>query len=144
LLAKSKDQAGRLFKFIRGIFQTVAALRALVEHGGVNSDSILLTTGVEIIVSAASFRGIRGGTSISVICDEIAYWMDQERSQNPAGEIIAAVRPSLLTTKGPLICISTPYARRGTLYEAYQRHFGPDGSPRHLVALAPTLTMNPC
>jgi hypothetical protein len=37
-------------------------------------------------------------------------------------------RPSLLTTGGPLIQISTPYSKQGELWNAYSRHFGKDGS----------------
>jgi hypothetical protein len=48
----------------------------------------------------------------------------------------------MLTTKGQLIGISSPYARRGVLYTTYCKHFGAEGSPRILVAKAPTLRMN--
>jgi hypothetical protein len=140
LLAKSKDQAKRLFRFIKGIFSTVPRLTPFVE--GMSNDELTLTSDVEIIVQAASYRSARGGTSIGVVCDELAYWYSDERSANPDSEIIGAVRPSLVMTKGPLICVSTPYARKGTLYETFTKHFGEKGSPKKLVALAPTLTMN--
>ena len=41
-----------------------------------------------------------------------------------------------------LITISSPYARRGALWEAYRRHYGKDGDPV-LVWQAPTEAMNP-
>jgi len=41
-----------------------------------------------------------------------------------------------------LPCISTPYARRGALWDAYRRHYGQDGNPV-LVWQAPTRAMNP-
>src|SRR5436309_10261771 len=41
-----------------------------------------------------------------------------------------------------LLCASSPYARRGALWDAHRRHFGKDGDPV-LVWRAPTRTMNP-
>jgi hypothetical protein len=41
-----------------------------------------------------------------------------------------------------LLCASSPYARRGVLWEAFRRHFGRTGSPL-LVWNADTRTMNP-
>jgi hypothetical protein len=77
-----------------------------------------------------------------VIADELAYWPSDEGSRNPDSEILAAIKPSMLTTKGMLCGLSSPYARRGTLYQAYCKHFGDGGSPRILVAKAPSLRMN--
>jgi hypothetical protein len=41
-----------------------------------------------------------------------------------------------------LLCISSPYARRGALWEAYRAHHGRDGDPV-LVWQADTRSMNP-
>jgi hypothetical protein len=41
-----------------------------------------------------------------------------------------------------LLCASSPYARRGALYEAFRKHFGRDDAPV-LIWKASTLTMNP-
>jgi hypothetical protein len=46
-------------------------------------------------------------------------------SQRPRPEILRAVRPTLLTTHGPLIAISSPYARRGELWTTFKRDYGP-------------------
>ena len=51
--------------------------------------------------------------------------------------------PGLATTGGPLIVASSPYARKGVLWDVYKRHFGPDGDPLILVAQAPSRTLNP-
>ena len=58
-------------------------------------------------------------------------------------EILRAVRPTLLTTHGPLIAISSPYARKGELWNTFKRDFGPQGDPRILVAHAASREMNP-
>jgi hypothetical protein len=95
-----------------------------------------------IEVHTASFRTVRGYTLAAVICDEIAFWRSDE-SANPDSEILSAIRPGLATLPGALLlCISSPYARRGALWEAYRRHFGQDGDPV-LVWQAATREMNP-
>ena len=68
--------------------------------------------------------------------------MALDHSANPDTEILRALKPALATTGGPLICISSPYAKRGELYAAWRRHFGPAGDPRILVAKAPSRFMN--
>src|SRR5207249_12328511 len=52
-------------------------------------------------------------------------------------------RPGMATVPGALLlCISSPYARRGALWEAYRGHYGQDGD-RVLVWRADTRSMNP-
>ena len=38
---------------------------------------------------------------------------------------------------------SSPYAKRGVLYDTYKRHYGPNGSPAILVAKGTTRDFNP-
>ena len=73
---------------------------------------------------------------------EIAFWRSDD-SANPDKEILKALRPSLATTGGPLIAISSPHAKRGELYGTFKRHFGQAGDPLILVAKAPSRGMNP-
>jgi hypothetical protein len=77
-----------------------------------------------------------------VLGDEVAFWMSDE-SANPDIEILNAARPALATTAGPLIAISSPYARRGALWDTYRRNFGPEGDPSILVARGTTREFNP-
>jgi hypothetical protein len=58
-------------------------------------------------------------------------------------EILNAVRPGLATTRGPLIIASSPYAKRGVLWDAHRRHYGPDGDPMLLVAQGTSRDFNP-
>jgi hypothetical protein len=41
-----------------------------------------------------------------------------------------------------LLLASSPYARKGALWDSYKKHYGKDGDPI-LVWQAPTRTMNP-
>jgi hypothetical protein len=95
-------------------------------------------------VLAAYFATCVDHRSIAAICDERAFWRSDELSANPDIEIIRALKPTLLITKGPLISISSPYARRGYLWNTYQKHFGAAGNPRILVAQGASQVMNPC
>src|SRR5262249_20697967 len=54
-----------------------------------------------------------------------------------------AVRPGLATTGGPLIIASSPYAKRGVLYETHKRHYGAGGDPLILVAHGASREFNP-
>jgi hypothetical protein len=53
------------------------------------------------------------------------------------------VRPALATMGGPLICLSSPYGKRGALWEAVKRDFGPEGDPAIIVAMGSSRTLNP-
>ncbi len=140
LLAASVQQAASAFAFVEGVFAVAPNLKDLVD--GATSDTLSLTTGIDISVRPASFRTIRGITAVAAIADEIAFWRSDD-SANPDKEILKALRPSLATTGGPLIAISSPHAKRGELYGTFKRHFGSTGHPLILVAKAPSRTMNP-
>ena len=64
-------------------------------------------------------------------------------SANADTEILNAVRPGLATTGGPLIIASSPYARRGVLWDTHRRHYGPQGDPLILVAQGTSRDFNP-
>jgi hypothetical protein len=140
LLAASVQQAANAFAFIEGVFTVSPNLKDLLD--GATSDTLSLKTGIDISVRPASFRTIRGFTAIAVIADELAFWRSDD-SANPDKEILKALRPSLATTGGPLIGISSPHSKRGELYNTFKRHYGPAGDPLVLVAKAPSRTMNP-
>jgi len=139
IMSASVSQASKALQYLNGIFDHVPALAGLVEAR--TADSIALSSRVDIECAAASFRTIRGGTAVAILGDEVAFWRN-EATSNPDTEILGAARPMLATTGGPLICISSPYARRGELWSAYRRDYGPLGDPLILVAKAASRTMN--
>jgi hypothetical protein len=126
--------------YIEGVFDASPMLSALVINR--TQDTIELLNGVVIEVRAANFRRNRGMTAIGIIGTEFAFLLD-ETSANPDTEILTALRPSLLTTRGPLVVITTPYAARGEVFNIYRRHFGPTGDPRILVAQGTSQDFNP-
>lgn len=90
----------------------------------------------------ASFRKLRGPNYIAIICDDLAFWFTEAAYANPDVEVLPAARPGLLTTHGPLIMASSPYAKMGVLWDTYRRHYGPDGAPAVLVAKGTTCDFN--
>ena len=57
--------------------------------------------------------------------------------------MLDAIRPGMATIPNAMmLCASSPYARKGALWDAHRRHFGKDGDPI-LVWQADTRTMNP-
>jgi hypothetical protein len=79
---------------------------------------------------------------VAVVADEVAFWRD-ESIANPDAEIIAALRPGMATVPGALLLgISSPYSRRGVLWDAHRRHYGQDDSDV-LIWQADSASMNP-
>ena len=140
-LAQNQRQAAVEFSYIAAIFDNVPMLSKLIVSR--TFDTLKLSNGVSIEVRPANFRSLRGVTAIAVLADESCFWHSEESSLNADAEVFAAVRPCLATTGGPLIIISSPYARRGETWEIFSRHFGQRGDPRILVARAPSRDTNP-
>lgn len=141
VLAASQKQASRAFMHIRGVLEHSPELSRMIASEP-TANTIRLTEPVDIEVQPANFRTVRSITAAAAICDEAAYWMI-EGSANPDTEILNALRPALATTGGPLVVISSPYAKKGELWNSYRRDFGPKGDPLVIVANAPSRTFNP-
>jgi hypothetical protein len=139
VIAADKRQARVIFRYVKALLR-VPLLAALVERQ--TEDTIDLSNAVTIEITTASFRSVRGYTLVAALCDELAFWRTDEGSSNPDSEIIGAIRPAMATVPGSvLLCASSPYARRGALWDAFRRHFAKP-SPV-LVWKAGTRTMNP-
>jgi len=139
VIAADRRQSRVVMRYIKAFFDT-PLLRQLVK--GETKESIELDNRVVIEVHTASFRAIRGYTLIGVVADEIAFWSTDETAADPDREILNGLRPGLATTGGLLLCISSPYAKRGELWRNYREHYGKDGDAV-LVWQAATAAMNP-
>jgi len=140
VIAADRRQARVVFRYLCGLIDAVPMLAALVATR--TSEALHLTNGVSIEVHTASFRSVRGYTIVAAVLDEVAYWPTDE-SANPDAEIVAALRPGMASVlDGLLVTISSPYARRGALWRAYEQHYGVDDDAV-LVWQASTASMNP-
>jgi len=141
IIAADRRQARTIMRYIVGFLDTVPMLKAMVLSQ--TRETIELSNRVVIEIHTASFRSTRGYTLIGVVCDEIAFWLADEAGANPDVEILNGLRPGMATVPGALLLgISSPYARRGILWESFRKHYGKDGDPV-LVWQAPTQAMNP-
>ena len=104
---------------------------------------IKLKNRITIEVRLCNFRTLRGPTYICVVCDEIAHWFTSVDYDNPDTEVLTAVRPALMTTRGPLLLASSAYARTGVLYDSYRRYFGSGGPADVLVCFGSSTDFNP-
>jgi hypothetical protein len=139
VIAADRKQARTVMRYARAMLENIPMLARLVERTG--SESIDLAGSVVLEIHTSSYRATRGYTVAAAICDELAFWRD-ESSANPDSEILDALRPAMATIPGALLlCLSSPYARRGALWDAFNGHFGHDDDV--LVWQADTRSMNP-
>lgn len=140
VIAADRRQARVVKRYISGLLHACPSLDQLVARE--TREAIELRNGLAIEISTASYRTIRGYTTVAAICDEIAFWRDEE-SADPDVEILNALRASMLTVPSALLLsISSPWAKRGAAWALYRRHWGQDGSAV-LVVNADTRTLNP-
>jgi len=140
VIAADRAQARVVFRYICGLIDAAPLLQKLVVRR--TASAIELVNRVVIEVHTCSYRTTRGYAFAAVIADECGFWRD-ESSATPDVEVLNAVRPGLATIPGSLlVAISSPYSRRGALWQAFKTHYGKNGDPV-LVWQAPTRAMNP-
>jgi hypothetical protein len=138
VLAADRDQARIILRYTKALFKLPMLTRLIERETQWGLD---LTNSVAIEVTTASFRSVRGRTTVAALCDEIAFWNDE--GSNPDAEVIKAIRPSMATIPNAMLLLaSSPYARKGALWDMHRAHHGKD-DPRVLSWQASTETMNP-
>jgi Phage Terminase len=139
IIAADRRQAKVIFKYIRALLTEVPMLARMIKLE--NAESIELTNGVVIDIATCNYKTVRGRTILAALCDELCFWQGDD-SVNPDREVLDALRPGMSTIPGAmLLCASSPYARRGAMWEAYNRFYGKSDAPA-LVWKAATRTMN--
>jgi hypothetical protein len=72
---------------------------------------------------------------------EFAFFRNSE-NQDVSREMLRAITPTLATTQGRLVIMSSPYAASGALYELHRQYYGKDDADT-LVWTATAPEMNP-
>jgi hypothetical protein len=139
VVSPDRRQSRIIGRFERGFCRAIPALAQLLTTD--TRESLELSNGVVLETMTASTVTLRGYTSHIIVNDEISFF-PAEDSVDPDREILVSERPCLASLPGSLLLsISSPYARRGCMWDAFQEHYGKDGHP--LFWKASSAEMNP-
>lgn len=140
IISPTKQQSSIVKSYLRSIFNTPLLAREVVAE---RKDGFELRNGVQIQILSGDWRSVRGFTLLAAVVDELCFFgLDEESKVKSDTELVRALLPSLATTGGPLIGISSPYTPSGWAHGQWKRHFGNDAT-NTLVWMAPSRTMNP-
>ena len=127
VIAKDRSQARIILSYIQGFLREIPIFADLIEQE--QAESLNLSNNVSIEIYTASVGAPRGRTYLMLAADETAFWVTGDGA-NPDVEVIMAVRPGLSTIPYSLLLVaSSPYAKRGVLYNNYAKYFGVDDAP---------------
>ena len=139
-VSPDRKQSRVIRRFQSGFVNAIPSLASLVVNE--TRDALQLSSHCVLETQTASSATLRGYTSHVIVNDECAFF-PVESSANPDEEILISERPCLASIPGSLLLsISSPYARRGELYRAFEKHWGKDGDDV-LFWQASSLEMNP-
>lgn len=138
-IAPTTEQATILFDYASATVHDSALLDSQLV--GETSSELEFAVRNTLKVYAGSFRTTRGPTYKGVYIDEASF-LRSDDSALPDVELIRAVRPGLITLNGDLFVTSSPYMKRGAMYDAYRKHFGNNDSSALYVA-GPSTLFNP-
>lgn len=109
LVSPSLRQSSELFRKVSGYFRQLEGVAAATQESVLRLE---LENGSRIISLPGNEGTIRGYSGAAmVIVDEAARVPD---------EMMAAIRPTLATTRGALIALTTPWGRRGWFWREWE------------------------
>jgi len=119
-LCISRDQrvARIILGYVEGILEDSPVLRKMIRNR--TQDTLELSNKITVEVRPANFKTLRGPTYVAIVADEAAFWFTSTDFSNPDVEILAAVRPGLMTSRGPLAIVSSAYAQAGVVYDGWR------------------------
>lgn len=135
--------ARQTLRFARGAIERVPHLARLVE--GVTADSFSIRrpdgrlVAIEALPATRGGSAVRGRTLVSAVCDEFAFFRDDQSAVNDR-DLYNALAPRVLTG-GDVVLESTPWSESGVLYELFRDEWGRPQTA--LVAHGPTVLMRP-
>jgi hypothetical protein len=141
VISVDRRQSRVIHRYVRAFLLHCEALAHLVERD--TDDEITLSNGITIEIQSASYRSVRGYTCVAVLADETAFWYTNEDAASSDVEILNAVRPTMSSIPNAmLLCASSPYSRRGVMWDAFRRYHGVNDS-KVLFCKSFTRDMNP-
>ncbi|MET0153577.1 MAG: hypothetical protein ABW298_13330 [Candidatus Binatia bacterium] len=108
----AQDQRAALrtsFRYAAAPFEASAMLRHSIVSQ--TADTVALETGVTLAAYPCRPAAVRGLRARVVVVDELAFFISTDGRPTDV-EMLRALRPTLATTGGKLIVLSSPYATR--------------------------------
>jgi len=140
-ICPDRKQARITRNYVVGFIESSPQLQSVVRQ--ITKEQIQFTTGVNIEIHTASYKTIRGYPLVYFFIDEVAFVHSDEWAVHQDLEIVNAALPGLARVKGSLLMgSSTPYGRKGLLYEKYCQSYGKEDDST-LYVKGSTRTFNP-
>lgn len=108
LVSPSQRQSQELFRKVKDAYHNMAERPGLLED---NKLSMTLTNGSRIISLPGDQATVRGFSGVTMILEDEAAQVRDEFYQ--------AILPMLIINNGTLICMSTPFGKRGHFFEEW-------------------------
>jgi Terminase large subunit, T4likevirus-type, N-terminal len=109
LVSRTKRQSSRLFKRVKEIYRLLGGPSESVRD---TDDCLELGNGSEVICLPGQEENVRCYSSVDLlVIDEAARVPD---------ELYEATRPMLAVSNGRLVCLSTPYGKRGFFHQEWE------------------------
>jgi len=140
-MAPTERQAGIAHRYAEAVVDHVPLLEGLIESRTANA--LTLNRNIDLETQPANWRFSRGGTAISIALDECAFLYSADEHANTDTELMIALKPSLVTTGGPMLLTSSPSTMEGVVYRLWKRHYGAQGDPRVVIVQSDSRTLNP-
>jgi hypothetical protein len=141
IVAADRHQADVIFTYVENFIHEIPLLAKLVVRE--TKDSIELSNNIRVEVQTSDHRAVRGFTIVSSCCDELAFWNVDADSASPDVETLNALEKGSANIPNSMqLAVSSPYAKAGALFEAYNENYGKDDSDE-LVWMADSRSMNP-
>lgn len=135
LVSQNRDQSAERLRTIARILTILG-----VKHAKKKDVIELADRPIQFHVYSATIAGVSGMSCIFACCDELSKWRDLDSGTNPAGEVLASLRPAMVTHASALmVLISSPLSTNDAHHEAFDR--GTDDF--QLCVQAPTWIANP-
>jgi hypothetical protein len=140
VVSPTRNQSRIIFNYLRSIFRSPVLENEVAEE---RKESFLLANGLEVAVATGTYSAVRGFSVVTAIVDEAAFigFSEESRVKNDV-ELVRAIKPSLASTEGRLLVVTSPYAAQGYVFETWRRYFGQDDA-EILVWNGASLEMNP-
>jgi hypothetical protein len=91
---------------------------------GDTTDSLMFSTGIEVITLPPRVALVQGWTSPMIWCDEASNFMQEDESASDLSAVLDALRPSISTIPGAKVLVtSLPGPKAGTLWEKWESRF---------------------